>query len=54
MDLKNGIARRDVLATAATAFTTSLFTGNVRGATIASRWASSGWEPWAPEISATP
>jgi predicted homoserine dehydrogenase-like protein len=32
MDLKNGIARRDVLATAATAFTTSLFTGNVRGA----------------------
>src|SRR5207244_11850508 len=32
MHLKDGIARRHVLGTAATAFTTSLFTGNVRGA----------------------
>src|SRR5215469_12947734 len=32
MDLKNAIPRRDVLSTAAAALTTSLFTGNVRGA----------------------
>ena len=32
MDLKSPIARRDVLSTAAAALTTSLFTGNVKGA----------------------
>jgi len=32
MDLKNAIPRRDVLSAAAAAFTTSLFTGNVKGA----------------------
>jgi predicted dehydrogenase len=32
MDSKSAIPRRDVLAAAATAFTTSLFTGNVKGA----------------------
>jgi predicted dehydrogenase len=32
MDSKNAIPRRDVLATAAAALTTSLFTGNIRGA----------------------
>jgi predicted dehydrogenase len=32
MDSKNAIPRRDVLSTAAAALTTSLFTGNVRGA----------------------
>ena len=32
MDLKNPIGRRDVLASAAAALTTSLFTGNVKGA----------------------
>src|SRR5215467_4999413 len=32
MDSKSAIPRRDVLAAAATAFTTSLFTGNIKGA----------------------
>src|ERR1041385_2405559 len=32
MDFKTSIPRRDVLTAAATAFTTSLFTGNVKGA----------------------
>jgi predicted dehydrogenase len=32
MDIKNAIPRRDVLTAAAAAFTTSLFTGNVKGA----------------------
>ncbi len=32
MDTKSAIPRRDVLAAAATAFTTSLFTGSIRGA----------------------
>jgi len=32
MDVKNTIPRREILATAATAFTTALFTGNVKGA----------------------
>jgi predicted dehydrogenase len=32
MDFKNAVPRRDVLTSAAAAFTTSLFTGNVKGA----------------------
>ena len=32
MDTKSAIPRRDVLAAAATALTTSLFTGNIKGA----------------------
>ena len=32
MDSKSAIPRRDVLAAAATALTTSLFTGNIKGA----------------------
>src|SRR5690242_10133024 len=32
METKSAIPRRDVLAAAATAFTTSIFTGNLKGA----------------------
>ena len=47
MDFKSAIPRRDVLAAAATAFTTSLFTGNLKGANDKLTIAFIGLGPWA-------